>query len=215
MDWSNIAGAVLPHAPKIGTVLGTIVGGPIGATIGGLAGSALAAAFGVEETPEAVGKAIAEDPDAAEKLERLESERGQEIIAAAQVAIEEQKQLTARNRIAAQDTQDARAFALQLAQAGSPLSWGASILATVFTVAFFTLFAVILTTELKENQVIMAFVGTLTAGMIQILAYFFGSSAGSRDKDARFENLASQTISRPNPSIGTIEAIKAAAKGRK
>lgn len=213
MDWKSIAGVVLPFAPKLGTVLGTVVGGPIGATIGGLAGSALAAAFGVEDTPEAVGKAIAEDPDAADKIAQVESERGAEILAAAQVAIEEQKQLTARNRIAAEDTQDARAFALQLAMSNSPLSWGASILATVFTVAFFALFAIILTTELKENQVIMAFVGTLTAGMIQILAYFFGSSAGSKDKDARFENLASQAVSRPSP--GVVEMVKAVAKGKK
>ncbi len=40
--------------------------GPVGTVIGGLAGEAIAAAFGTDPTPEAVGKAIAEDPAAAE-----------------------------------------------------------------------------------------------------------------------------------------------------
>ncbi len=214
-DWRSIAGSVAPHAPKIGAVLGAGFG-PLGSVIGGLAGSAIAAALGVEETPAAVSQAIAEDPKAAEKLARLETEQGQQILAQAQVRIEELKQETEQFKIGADDTERARQFTVQLANVNSPLSWGAAILATVFTVAFFVLFAMVVTTELKENQVIMAFVGTLTAGMIQILAYFFGSSAGSRDKDVRFENLASQAVARPNPSAGTIEMVRAAAgRGRK
>jgi hypothetical protein len=214
VDWKSIAGAVAPLAPNIGKVLGAGLG-PVGAIVGGLAGEAIAAAFGTEATPEAVGKAIATDPDAAEKLERLEAERGQEILAQAQVKIEELKQQTEQFRVGAEDTENARNFNLRLAEIHSPLSWGASILATVFTVAFFTLFAVILTTELKENQVIMAFVGTLTAGMIQILAYFFGSSAGSKNSADRFATLATQVASQPNPSPTAVTAIKAAAGKKK
>lgn len=101
MDWRSIAGVVAPIAPKLGAVLGTALGGPFGSIIGGLAGNAIAAAFGTEATPEAVGKAIAEDPKATSKLEKLEEARGQEILAQAQVEIEriEQQGLTARTNV--------------------------------------------------------------------------------------------------------------------
>ena len=214
-DWRSIAGAVAPIAPKLGAVLGTAIAGPFGSVIGGYAGSAIAAALGVEETPAAVGKAIAEDPNAAQKIQAVEAERGQEILAKAQVEIKRIEQETEQRRIAADDTDRARQFQLKLIDTGSPLSWGASILATVFTVAFFVLFAIVITSDLKENGVIMAFVGTLTAGMLQILSYFFGSSVGSKDKDARFANLAELSLSKPNPSAGTVEMVKAAAKGGK
>lgn len=213
-DWRSIAGAVAPIAPKLGAVLGTAIAGPFGSVIGGLAGNAIAAALGTEETPEAVGKAIAEDPQAAQKIQAVEAERGQEILAQAQVEIKRIEQETERHRIAADDTDRARQFAIQL-PASSPLSWGAAILASVFTIAFFVLFAVVITTDLKENTVMMAFVGTLTAGMIQILAYFFGSSAGSKDKDLRFDAMAATALAKPNPSPGTVEMVKAAAKGGK
>jgi ABC-type multidrug transport system fused ATPase/permease subunit len=211
LDWKSIAGTVAPLAPTFGKVLGTGFG-PVGSIIGGLAGEAIAAAFGTEPTPEAVGKAIAEDPNAGQKLQDLEAQRGQEILAQAQVKIEELKQSTEQTRIFAEDTDKARQFNVQLAEVGSPLSWGASVLATVFTIAFFVLFAVILTTPLKENSIIMAFVGTLTAGMIQILSFFFGSSAGSKNNADRFASLASQVAAQPNPSPQVVDAIKTAAK---
>lgn len=215
LDWKSIAGTVAPLAPKLGAVLGTGLGGPLGGIIGGLAGNALAAAFGTEETPEAVGKAIAEDPNAAQKIQQLEADRGEEIRAQAQAKIEELKQQTEQFRIGADDTDRARQAQIQLAGMNSPLSWGSSILATVFTIAFFTLFAVVLTTPLKENNVMMAFVGTLTAGMIQILGYFFGSSVGSKNSADRFASLASQVAAQPNPSPTAITAIKAAAATKK
>lgn len=101
LDWKSIAGVVAPLAPKLGAVLGTAIGGPFGSVLGGLAGSAIAATFGTEATPEAVGKAIAEDPKAADKLARLEEQRGQEILAQAQaeIARAEQQGLTARANI--------------------------------------------------------------------------------------------------------------------
>jgi hypothetical protein len=101
LDWRSIAGVVAPLAPKLGAVLGTAIGGPFGSVIGGLAGSAIAATFGTDATPDAVGKAIAEDPKAADKLARLEEQRGQEILAQAQVEIArlEQEGLTRRTGI--------------------------------------------------------------------------------------------------------------------
>jgi hypothetical protein len=216
VDWKSIAGAVAPLAPTLGKVLGAGFG-PVGAIVGGLAGEALASAFGTEATPEAVGKAIATDPDAAEKLERLEAERGQEILAQAQVKIEELKQQTAQFQVEADDTQRARQAQIDLATINSPLSWGSSILATVFTVAFFVVLSIVLVQSdtIKDNPVLLILLGTLTAGMGQILGYFFGSSAGSKNSSDRFAALATQVASQPNPSPTAVTAIKAAAGKKK
>lgn len=220
-DWKSIAGVVAPLAPKLGAVLGTSLGGlagPIGAGIGGslgsLAGNAIADAFGVEATPGAVGKAIAEDPNASQKLQDLEAQRGQEILAAAQVKIAELKQGTAQFQISADDTERARQFNLSLANVNSPLSWGSSILATVFTVAFFVVLAIVLvqSNTIKDNPVLLILLGTLTAGMGQILGYFFGSSAGSKNSADRFATLAQQVVDKPNPSPAVVSAITKAAK---
>lgn len=212
MDWKSIAGAVAPLAPTLGKVLGAGLG-PVGAIVGGLAGEAIAAAFGTDATPEAVGKAIATDPNAAEKLERLEAERGQEILAQAQVKIEELKQQTAQFQTSADDTERARQVQFELAKINSPLSWGSSILATVFTVAFFVVLAIVLvhSDTIKDNPVLLILLGTLTAGMGQILGYFFGSSAGSKNSADRFASLASQVAAQPNPSPAAITAVKAVA----
>lgn len=213
LDWKSIAGTVAPLAPTLGKVLGAGFG-PVGAIVGGLAGEAIASAFGTEPTPEAVGKAIAQDPDAAEKLQRLEAERGQEILAQAQVKIEELKQQTEQQRISADDTDRARQFTKDLAEVNSPLSWGASILATVFTAAFFVVLSIVLvhSDTVKDNPVLLILLGTLTAGMTQILSYFFGSSAGSKNSADRFATLAGQVASQPNPSPAAVTAIKAVAK---
>jgi hypothetical protein len=99
----------------------------------------------------------------------------------------------------------------------SPLSWGASILATVFTAAFFVILAVVLThsDQIKENQILLVLLGTLTAGMLQILNYFFGSSAGSKDKDLRFDTMAANAIAKPNPSAATVDLVRAASGKKK
>lgn len=215
MDWKSIAGAVAPFAPTIGRVLGTGLG-PVGAVIGGLAGDAIAAAFGVEATPEAVGKAITEDPNAASKLQQLEADRGQEILAKAQVEIERLKQESAQFQTQADDTDRARQWAERLNASNSPLSWGSSILATVFTIAFFVVLAIVLvqSNTIKDNPVLLILLGTLTAGMGQILGYFFGSSAGSKNNADRFASLASAVVERPNPSPAVVDAIRAT-NGRK
>ncbi len=215
LDWKSIAGTVAPLAPKLGAVLGTGLGGPLGGIIGGLAGNALAAAFGTEETPEAVGKAIAEDPNAVEKIQRLENERGQEILAQAQVKIEELKQQTEQAKVFADDTDRARQFTLSLAQSGSPLSWGAAILATVYTIAFIVVLVVAMTSDIKGNDILMVLIGGLGTGQTMILSYFFGSSAGSKNSADRFAALASQVAAQPNPSPEAVTAIKAAANSAK
>ncbi len=215
LDWKAIAGVVAPLAPKLGTVLGGIVAGPIGSTIGGYAGEALAAAFGVEATPEAVGKAIAERPDAAEVIAQVEANEGERIRQETLVKIEALKQETEQYRLSTVDVQSARDAHLSLVNASSPISWGVPVLAVTYTAAFIVVLAIAMTTELKQNEILLILLGSLASGQTMILSYFFGSSAGSKNNADRFANLASQVASQPNPSPQVVDAVKAAAGGAK
>jgi hypothetical protein len=87
----------------------------------------------------------------------------------------------------------------------------------VFTSAFFVVLAIVLVNSdtIKDNPVLLILLGTLTAGMGQILGYFFGSSAGSKNSADRFATLATQIANQPNPSPTAVTAIKAAATAKK
>lgn len=114
MDWKSIAGVVAPIAPKLGAVLGAAIGGPVGSTIGGLAGRAIAGALGVDATPDAVGRALATDPEAVRKLQILEETEGERIRAEAAVAIE---------RLKAEAAQAESIGTTQRAEIASGVSW--------------------------------------------------------------------------------------------
>jgi roadblock/LC7 domain-containing protein len=65
MNWSDLAAKVGKFAPLVGTLLG----GPAGAAVGGLVASVL----GTEATPDAVNVALATNPEAAVKIQELQS----------------------------------------------------------------------------------------------------------------------------------------------
>lgn len=69
--WDSIKGAVASAAPALGSALGGPAGGAVGALIAG--------ALGVEESPDAVQKALQSDPDAAVKLQRIAKEHEREL----------------------------------------------------------------------------------------------------------------------------------------
>ena len=73
MDWKQVGQSVAAAAPALGLALG----GPAGGAIGSL----VAAAFGVDSTPESVSKALVTDPDAAVKLQEIQL-RHAEVLAA-------------------------------------------------------------------------------------------------------------------------------------
>lgn len=76
MDWKTVAQLVAPFAPTLGKVLGGLIPVPGGALLGEWAGKALAEAFGVPATPDAVSGAIQSMPasEAADRLARVEQE---------------------------------------------------------------------------------------------------------------------------------------------
>lgn len=194
-DWRSIAGAVAPFAPKLGTVLGSAFG-PFGGVIGGLAGNVIASTFGVPPTPEAVGTAIAQDPKAQEKLEALEAEHGQAILAQAQVAIEQAKQYTEQFRIAAEDTQSARTAQATLVDKGSILAYGPSILSLLIIVGFFTIIVLFLnrppTMTEATLSIVSLLIGKLSSAFDTAVQYYLGSSAGSRDKNEMLKQVINE-----------------------
>ena len=80
MSWNKISQAVGKFAPLAGSMLG----GPAGGTVGTL----IASALGVDNTPDAVAAAIAQDPSASLKLKELELKHAADF---EQMAIEQYK----------------------------------------------------------------------------------------------------------------------------
>lgn len=149
---------------SIAPTLATVVAGPLG----GAAVSAIARRLGVEDTVEAVTKAIAGDPDAALKLAQIDLEKIKADYA---------------------NTADARAMQVAALQQSDVFSkrftmyltayW--SVAATIY-IGFIT-FSVIPDKSVRFADTILGFIlGTVLATMLN---FWFGSSIGSKEKDAR------------------------------
>jgi hypothetical protein len=147
---------------KAAPSLATVVAGPLG----GAAVSAIAKQFGVEDTIEAVTKAVVEDPDAALKL--------------AQIDLEKLKMQYA-------NTADARAMNVKV-QESTNASWLAKntaytldlgiVTATIFLAWFAFMKGV---PEANKELVYMA-LGSLITMCGTVLNFHRGSSQGSKDK---------------------------------
>lgn len=153
-DLLKLLGSVAP-------ALASLVAGPAG----GLAVSAIAKQFGVENTVEAVAKAVAADPEAALKLGQIDLDR---------------------LRAEYANTADARA--MQVAALGQSdvfskrftmyLTGFWSVSAAVY-IAFIT-FSIIPETNVRFADTILGFIlGTVIATMLN---FWFGSSIGSKEK---------------------------------
>lgn len=165
MDWKNIVGAVAP-------VLGTALGGPLG----GIAGKFLADKLGVssEDLPDAIAGAT---PETMLQIKNAEYEFKTKM---KELGIQEE-QLHVQDRGSARDLAKSTTLVPQ------------SIIATVFITGFIVILYVVFTGELSfsDTQVMLANVllGILSAGVMQILNFFFGSSSGSKEKT----NILSKT----------------------
>jgi len=146
---------------KAAPALATVVAGPLG----GAAVSAIAKQFGVEDTVEAVTKAVAEDPEAALKL--------------AQIDIEKLKMQYA-------NTADARAMQVAALNQSDVFSKRFTMYLTTFWsicaaiyIGFIT-FGVIPEQNVRFADTILGFIlGTVIATMLN---FWFGSSIGSKEK---------------------------------
>jgi VIT1/CCC1 family predicted Fe2+/Mn2+ transporter len=146
---------------SLAPALATVVAGPLG----GMAVSAIASKLGVEDTVEAVTKAISADPEAALKL--------------AQIDLDKLKAEYANTA----DARDMQKIALQQSDIFSKrftmyLTTFWSVAATVY-IGFIT-FSVIPDKNVRFADTILGFIlGTVVA---TLLNFWFGSSIGSKEK---------------------------------
>lgn len=140
----------------IAPTLATAVAGPLG----GAAVSALAAKFGVADSVDAVAKAIAGDPEAAQKLQELELEYA---------------------KLDAADRADARKAEVTMATNENAPMLNKSvtpILAIIIVLAWgfiqYHLLTHVVHTEMRE--IIIRVLGTLDGALVMVLSYYFGAS---------------------------------------
>jgi hypothetical protein len=158
MNWKELVGSVAP-------VLGTALAGPFG----GMAGKFLADKLGVDES-ELDDIVTTADP---EKMLQIKNSEHEFKIKLKELGIKE-KQLDVEDR------QDARKMAT------STTLLPQIILSVVFVTGFiFVLYLVFkgevdLTGTMKDIAIFL--LGILSAGITQILNFFFGSSSGSKEK---------------------------------
>ena len=140
----------------VAPTLATVVAGPLG----GAAVSAIATKFGVSDSVEAVAKAIAGDPQAAQKLADLELEYA---------------------KLDAADRDSARKRELEIAtSAAAP--WYSKIVTPVLAIGMFLLWAsvniLLLNNSIPDamREIVIRMLGSLDAATMLILSYYFGNS---------------------------------------
>lgn len=170
-EWKKLLGAVAP-------VLGTAIGGPFGA----IAGSVLNAALG-----------LGEDADEAARAQALARATPEQLLAIQQA--EQQFKLDMERigvdiaKIDAEDRNSARQREMTVKDHVP------AVLSVLVTVCFFGLLAWLMSKEppTGSKDVLNIMLGALGSAWASIIAYFFGSSAGSSRKDALIFNSTPNT----------------------
>ncbi|WP_454016979.1 hypothetical protein [Azospirillum sp. Marseille-Q6669] len=163
---SALAPVLLPEIAK--AALGT---GETAQKVGEAAVSVVSAVTGVpiSNTADAERAVAAVQTDPA-KLAELYRQQGDQVVALL--------------RLDNEDQADARAQTVQLAQAGSRISWGAPIVSTIVLVTFGIVLYRVLSRPagaIDQNATLM--LGALTTMASAVVSYWVGSSAGSAAKD--------------------------------
>lgn len=158
----------------LATAAGTAIGGPVGGAAGAIVGSIIndmAARLGVEPTAEAVTQKIEADPAAAAQAAR---------------EVETQHAEALSNELSAMLADVAGARALETERLRSGLNWAVAtphVLAYCLLVTFVGVLSALYFKGLPESNIAMMLVGALISEFRGALAYFFGTSESSRQKN--------------------------------
>lgn len=167
MNWKKLVGKVAP-------MLGTALGGPFG----GMAGKFLADKLGVkeEELPNYVESA---SPEVMLQIKQLENDFR---VHMRELGLREEE-LHAEDRANARDMAKHTSLKPQV------------VIASVFIIGFITVLYIVFAGKAdlspESTQMANILLGILSAGIMQIMNFFFGSSAGSKVKDAIQAKLGS------------------------
>ncbi len=222
MDWGSIVGPLLTSAaPTLAkALLGQIpiVGPVIAATAGDAIGAIIAKQFGVEPTPEAVDQAIKAAPagEVEAKLAAAEAEAAAKWPALAEIA----RQDTEAFRAGVADNEAARQHTEALVEQGSPLAWGPIVISVVVVIMFCSLLIVWVmrppTMSEASFTVVNLLVGTLVMAFGQVINFYLGSSASSRNKDYTLGTaLISSQKTQKQALQTTTAAVSSVAKNAK
>ena len=174
MDWSKVKNIVAKVAPTLGTVLG----GPLG----GAAGALISSALGVENTPDAIEMELSKNPESLIKLKELEF--------AHKLRLEEmvmEGELEHR-RITNQSFDNARQRDTLLLQQGYHNYRADIMLSLAFACLIIIIYMVWDQADTLPRHVFALFnmaVGMLLKMISDAFQFEFGSSRGSKIKDAR------------------------------
>lgn len=171
-DWKSIVRTVAP-------VLGTAIGGPLG----GLATRTIAGALLGDEnaTEDQIAAAVqSATPDQLLALKKADQEfkvRMKEL----DIDIE---------RIHQQDRDSARTRETKTGD-----SWTPRLLAIFITLGFFGILCFMVTNPLPETgrDALLVMLGSLGTAFAGVIAYYFGSSSGSKSKDAAMHAAMART----------------------
>lgn len=163
MNWKDVGRKVATAAPALGVALG----GPAGGAVGSL----IAAAFGVDSTPDAVAQAVANNPDAAIRLREIEL-RHAEVLAS----------------LAAEQYQ-AQLLDVQQARSTHRDHWMPSVMTILLAAMVACLGAALflLDTPAENKEVLYLIAGQLLGAFATAIAYWLGSSRGSAEKQRLIE----------------------------
>jgi hypothetical protein len=153
----DILGAIAP-------TLGTALGGPFGA----LAGTVLAKALGVDNAKAAEDAVLSGNPEALAKVRIAELDFQKRL---EELGIEKEK-------LAYADTDSARAREIAVKDK-TP-----AMMAYGITIGFFGVLAFMLTSTVPETgkDALLVMLGALGTAWANVIGYYFGSSASSREK---------------------------------
>lgn len=168
MDWKDIASTVAKAAP----ILGTVLGGPVGA-VAGAAGSLVASILGCDDSPEAVEKAISQNPENLLKLKELEAQE--------QARMLKWKQAQLAAELADRDSARQRDIAITRVRGGN---LRADLLALTAMVALIGVMAALFMFPVPEGSardLLLVVTGCLINIVKEVYGFEFGSSRGEQD----------------------------------
>ena len=154
---------------NIAPTLASAVAGPLGAA----AVSAIASKLGVSDSVEEVAKAIAGDPQAAQKLAELELEYAK---------IDAQDRDSARKAYSAVATSE---NSTKLEKLVVPIL-ALGVVGLAFTLIGILMFV---DTPSDQQQLVIFALGFITSAAGQVLSFYFGSSQGSKDKTEEMKGM--------------------------
>jgi len=154
MDWLK----------QIAPTIATALGGPLA----GLAVDALSKAVGID--PKDVNKTIAEGKLTADQIAQIKTAEIAMAARAQEMGLDFEK-------IAVDDRKSARQMQ------STTQSWIPGIMAIAVTIGFFGILVGLMTEHFKTSDALMLMLGSLGTAWTGIIAFYFGSSAGSQKKD--------------------------------